>query len=98
MPRHTAVLIYSMLEKTLGKRARPNRGEDGSSYIFHSAEGCQRYNEPQRAPKLHVVKNVYCTSGPRLYYFFLLLRHLTDHRETKKSDHCPYLTSLCIKD
>lgn len=56
-------------------------------YIFHSAEGCQRYNEPQRAPKPGVVKNVYCTSGPCLYFFFfffLFLRHLTDHRKTQK--------------
>lgn len=36
MPRHTAVLIYSMLrkKKTLPKRVKPNRGNDGSFIYF----------------------------------------------------------------
>lgn len=43
-------LQYAWRKKNLIKRVKPNRGKDGRFYIFHSAEGCRRYNEPQRAP------------------------------------------------
>lgn len=60
MPRHTAVLVYSMFKTPL-KEGETDRGKRGSFCTFHSAEGRRRHDEPQRSPKLHYLKNAYCT-------------------------------------
>lgn len=89
---------------------KTNRGKDGSFNIFHSAEGCQRYNEPQPAPKLHELKKIlfYIWAPPSLAGLSLSLGEEAPRifsftlpsdwtQRNKKSDHCPYLTSLWIK-
>lgn len=97
----TQLYSFTVVLETPERGWKPTEEKDGRRFIFHSAEGCRRLEEPQRSPNFIYLKKCLLY----IFIFFLVWKHevtlesflfLLQLTKTHRNKVWPLLTAIIL--